>query len=295
LPYIPGIREWLNTFLTWRLTMLIKDKVAIITGAAKGMGKGIALKFAEEGCSVVVTDIDINGAQGVADEVRAMGQKSMAIKMDITKSAETEDMAAKVLKEFGTIDILVNNAGGVAGTGGAGSSETITEEEWDRIVALNLKGPFLVCRAVLPTMKKNRFGKIINLSSMGAVSPVVSVLHYHSAKAGILGLTINLAFELAPLNICVNAIVPGPVETPFWDALMPKGSQRDAFFAALAKHEVPLGRMGKPKDIAGVALFLASELSDFMTGQVLHVAGGQPLLAQDATFNIGEYIKNANK
>jgi NAD(P)-dependent dehydrogenase (short-subunit alcohol dehydrogenase family) len=271
--------------------MLLKDKVAIITGAAKGMGKGIALKFAQEGCNVVVTDIDVAGAQGVADEIRAMGQKSMAFTMDITKSTEIEAVVASVLQELGTIDILVNNAGGVAGTGGSGNSETISEQEWDRILGLNLKGPFLVCKAVLPTMKKNCSGKIINLSSMGAVSPAVSVLHYHAAKAGVLGLTINLAFELAPLNIYVNAIVPGPVETPFWDALMPKGPERDVFFKALAKHEVPLGRIGTPKDIAGVALFLASELSDYMTGQVLNVAGGQPLLSQEATFKIEEYLK----
>jgi len=275
--------------------MLLEDKVAIITGGAKGMGKGIALKFAEEGCRVVVGDVDIAGAQGVADEIRALGRESMAAKADITKSAEVEAMVAKAVEEYGKIDILVNNAGGVPGTHGAGSSETITEEEWDRIVALNLKGPFLMCKAVLPFMKKNRSGNIISLSSMGAVCPAVSVLHYHSAKAGILGLTINLAFELAPLNIRVNAIVPGPIETPFWDALMPKGPERDAFFAALAKKEVPLGRMGTPKDIAGAALFLASELSDYMTGQILHVAGGLPLLAQAATFNIEGYLRNLNK
>ncbi|MGD0660636.1 MAG: SDR family NAD(P)-dependent oxidoreductase [Syntrophorhabdales bacterium] len=275
--------------------MLLEDKVAIITGGAKGMGKGIALKFAQEGCRVVVGDVDIAGAQGVADEIRALGRESMAAKADITKSAEVEEMAAKAVAKFGKIDILVNNAGGVPGTHGAGSSETITEEEWDRIVAINLKGPFLMCKAVLPFMKKNRSGKIINLSSMGAVCPSVSVLHYHSAKAGILGLTINLAFELAPLNIYVNAIVPGPIETPFWDNLMPKGPQRDTFFAALAKREVPLGRMGTPKDIAGAALFLASELSDFVTGQILHVAGGIPLMAQEATFNIEAYLRNLNK
>ena len=274
---------------------MLKDKVAIITGGAKGMGAGIALKFATEGCDIVVSDVDIDGAQSVADEIKGLGRKSMAAKMDITKSFEIEELTARVIKEFGKIDILVNNAGGVPGTQGAGSSETITEEEWDRIVALNLKGPFLVCKAVLPTMKKNRSGKIINLSSIGAVSPSVSVLHYHSAKAGVLGLTINLAFELAPLNICVNAIVPGPVETPFWDALMPKGPQRDAFFAAMAKKEVPLGRMGKPDDIAGVALFLASGLSDYMTGQVLHVAGGRPLLAQSATFDIEGFLQSLNK
>jgi NAD(P)-dependent dehydrogenase (short-subunit alcohol dehydrogenase family) len=275
--------------------MLLKDRVAIITGGAKGMGRGIALKFAEDGCAVVVSDVDIAGAQSVADEIKSLGGKSLAIKADITKSSEIEEMAAKTLAEFNTIDILVNNAGGVSGTHGAGDSETITEDEWDRIMAINLKGPFLVCRAVLPTMKKNRTGKIINLSSMGAVCPAVSVLHYHSAKAGVLGLTINLAFELAPLNIRVNAIVPGPVETPFWDSLMPGGPERDKFFAALAKREVPLGRMGQPKDIAGAALFLASDLSAYMTGQVLNVAGGLPLLAQAATFNIPAYLEGLNK
>ena len=275
--------------------MLLEDKVAIITGGAKGMGEGIALKFAQEGCSVVVGDLDMTGAQGVADRIKALGGKSIAAKADITKSSEVEAMVAKTIEEFGKIDILVNNAGGVPGTHGAGSSETITEAEWDRIVAINLKGPFLVCKAVLPFMKKNRSGKIINLSSMGAVSPAVSVLHYHAAKAGVLGLTINLAFELAPLNIHVNAIAPGPVETPFWDNLMPKGPERDAFFKALTKKEVPLGRMGSPKDIAGAALFLASELSDYMTGQILHVAGGQPMLSQEATFNIEAYLQKLNK
>jgi NAD(P)-dependent dehydrogenase (short-subunit alcohol dehydrogenase family) len=275
--------------------MLLKDKVAIITGGAKGMGKGIALKFAEEGCNVVVTDIDLDGAQSVAAEINGSGRRSIADRMDITKSSEIEELTAKVVNEFGKIDILVNNAGGVPGTHGAGSSETITEGEWDRIVALNLKGPFLVSKAVLPTMKRHRSGKIVNISSIGAVSPSVSVLHYHSAKAGVLGLTINLAFELAPFNICVNAIVPGPVETPFWDALMPKGPERDAFLVAMAKQEVPLGRMGTAEDIAGAALFLTSALSDFMTGQVLHVAGGQPLLAQAATFDIEGFLKGVGK
>lgn len=271
--------------------MLLENKVAIITGGAKGMGKGIALRFAQEGCRVAVCDVDIAGAQTVADEIKALGGRALAANMDITKSPEIEETVAQVIEEFGTIDILINNAGGVPGTHGSGSSETISEDEWDRIVALNLKGPFLVTKAVLPTMKEKRSGKIVYLSSMGAVSPVVSVLHYHSAKAGILGLSLNLAFELAPLNICVNTIVPGPIETPFWDALLPPGPERDTFFSALAKHEVPLGRMGSPKDIAGAALFLASDLSDFVTGQVLCVAGGQPMLSQQATFNIEGYLK----
>jgi NAD(P)-dependent dehydrogenase (short-subunit alcohol dehydrogenase family) len=144
----------------------------------------------------------------------------------------------------------------------------------------------MTCKAAVPHMKKQRYGKIINVSSMGAVRPSVSVLAYHSAKAGIIGLTRNLAFELAPFNIYVNCIVPGPIETPFWDPLS-KGmsaEQKRAFFSALAKKEVPLGRMGTPEDIAGPALFFASELSSYVTGQIMCVAGGQPGLTLESTF-----------
>jgi NAD(P)-dependent dehydrogenase (short-subunit alcohol dehydrogenase family) len=262
--------------------VLLENRVAIVTGGAKGMGRAIALKFAGEGCDVVVNALHIEGAQKVADEIEAVGRRSLAIKADISKSAEVNNMVAQTIKKFGKIDILVNNAGGVGVTGG--DSATATEEDWDRILDVNLKGPFLCSIAVVPYMKKQRYGKIINLSSMGAVHPAVSVLHYHSAKAGVLGLTTNLAFELAPSHIYVNAIVPGPIETPFWDSLQPPGPERDVFFAALCKKEVPLGRMGKPEDIAGPALFLASGMSDYVTGQVIYVAGGQPLNAQAATF-----------
>jgi NAD(P)-dependent dehydrogenase (short-subunit alcohol dehydrogenase family) len=263
--------------------VLLTDRVAIVTGGAKGMGRGIALKFAREGCDVVVNALHIEGAQKVADEVRALGRQSLAVKADISKKAEVQDMVEQTISRFGRIDILVNNAGGITGVTG-GNTDTATEEDWDKIIDVNLKGAFLVCMAVIPYMKKNKYGKIINVSSMGAVSPSISVLHYHSAKAGLLGLTLNLAFELAPLNIYVNAIVPGPVETPFWDALQLPGPARDAFFTAMVKKEVPLGRMGTPEDIAGPALFLASELSSYVTGQILYVAGGQPLLSHASTF-----------
>jgi len=263
--------------------MLLENRVAIVTGGAKGMGRGIALKFAEEGCDVVVNALHIEGAQKVADEVAALGRRSLAVKADISNSAEVQNMVDETIKKFGKIDILVNNAGGVMGVQG-GDTDTATEEDWDKVLSVNLKGAFLVCMAVIPHMKKKKYGKIINLSSMGAVNPSVSVLHYHAAKAGVLGLTLNLAFELAPQNIYVNAIVPGPIETPFWDALQPPGPARDAFFAAMTKKEIPLGRMGKPEDIAGPALFLASGLSDYVTGQIIYVAGGQPLSSHAATF-----------
>jgi NAD(P)-dependent dehydrogenase (short-subunit alcohol dehydrogenase family) len=262
--------------------MLLENKVAIVTGGAKGMGRAIALAFAREGCDVVVNALHIEGTRKVATEINALGRQSLAIKADISKSAEVKDMVAQTIKKFQKIDILVNNAGGVNVTGG--DTDTATEADWDRIIDVNLKGAFLVSLAVVPYMKKQKSGKIINISSMGAVSPAVSVLHYHAAKAGILGLSTNLAFELAPFNIHVNAIVPGPIETPFWDSLQPPGPARDAFFKALAAKEVPLGRMGKPEDIAGPALFLASSMSDYVTGQVIYVAGGQPLLSHAATF-----------
>ncbi len=263
--------------------MLLEDRVAIVTGGAKGIGRGIALKFAQEGGDVAVCARHIEGAEQVAAEIAALGRKSLAVRADISKSADVNAMVAQVVKEFGRIDILVNNAGGVSGAKGEGVG-TFDEAEWDRVLAVNLKGAFLVCLAVVPHMKKRHYGKIINLSSMGAVSPSVSVLHYHAAKAGVLGLTTNLAFELAPHNIYVNAIVPGPIVTPFWDSLMPPGPERDALFKGIAGKEVPLGRVGTPEDIAGPALFLASGLSDYVTGQVIYAAGGQPLLAQAATF-----------
>jgi len=270
--------------------MLLKEKVALVTGSANGMGRGIAHKFAEEGCDLIINDLTVEGVERVAEEIRALGRKAIGVKADITKSAEIEKMTEAAIKEFGRIDILVNNAGGVPGTAGRGNSDNITEAEWDRVVDLNLKGPFLVTMSVLPHMKKNKYGKIIFISSMGAVSPCVSVLHYHTAKAGILGLTINLAFELAPQNIYVNAIVPGPVDTTFWDALVPAGPEREALFSAIAKKEIPLERIGRPDDIAGPALFLASGLSNYTTGQIIHAAGGQPLLAHGATFNIEAYL-----
>ena len=273
--------------------MLLENRVAVITGSAKGMGKAMALRFAHEGCDIVVADIDWDGAQKVAEEVKSSGRKAIAIKTDLYSSKDIKSLIDESIKTFGKIDILANNAGAAGG----GDLEHSDEEEWDKVLSLNLKGAFLACKAAVPHMKKQKYGKIINVSSMGAVRPSISVLAYHAAKAGILGLTINLAFELAPFNIYVNCIVPGPIETPFWDPLS-KGmspEQKKAFFAALAKKEVPLGRMGTPEDIAGPALFFASELSSYVTGHIMCVAGGQPGLTIDSTFISSDETKEYKK
>ena len=264
--------------------MLLADRVAIVTGGAVGIGRGIALKFAEEGCAIVIADISVKEGEKTAGEVAAKGRGGIFIKCDVTDGRQVRDMAAKAIAEFGKVDILVNNAGGVPGIT-SGKLENVTEEQWDRFLALNLKSVFLCCQAVVPHMKKNRYGKIINVSSLGAVHPAVSVVHYHAAKAGVLGLTYNLTFELAPFNIYVNAILPGPIRTPFWEPVTRGIRDKDANFAELGKKEVPLQRVGTPEDIAGAALFLASELSAYVTGETINVAGGLPQLPQGATIN----------
>jgi len=256
--------------------MLLKDKVAIITGGAKGMGRGMALKFAEEGCAVVIADIAIKEAEEAVAEIKKKGGNALAIKCDVTSGQQVSETVDKVVKKFGKIDILVNNAGGIAAHTPV---EDLTEEAWDKVFALNLKSDFLFCKYVVPHMKKRKYGKIINFSSIGAVQPPAHEIHYNTAKAGVIGFTTDLANALAPLGINVNCILPGPIRTNFYDAMVGKMSEkdRDNFFNMLGK-KVPLQRVGTPEDIAGAALFLASELSAYVTGHALYVAGGLPLL-----------------
>ena len=263
--------------------MLLSSRVAIITGGAKGIGRGIALKFAAEGCSIVIADISAAEGKKTVEEVSKRGGDGIFVRCDVTDSRQVWNMVGKVITKFGKVDILVNNAGGVFGP--EGSIDDVTEEEWDKILDLNLKSQFLCCKAVVPHMKAKKYGKIINISSLGAVHPAVSVVHYHAAKAGVLGLTYNLAFELAPFNICVNAILPGPIRTPFWEPVIKGIKDKDAYFAELAKKEIPLQRIGTPEDIAGAALFLASELSSYVTGETIFVGGGVPQLPHGATIS----------
>jgi NAD(P)-dependent dehydrogenase (short-subunit alcohol dehydrogenase family) len=259
--------------------------VAIITGGATGMGRSIAIKFAEEGCDIAIADINKKEANETLNQVLKRGRKGLVIECDITDSKKVHDTVDQVVRKFGKVDILINCAGGTSG-GLAPSTEppkppgiaNISEEEWDKVLAINLKGAFLFYKEVVPHMKEKGYGKIINVSSLGWIDPPANGPHYHAAKAGMVGITNDMVCELAPHNIYVNAILPGPVRTPFYDSMLASmtDAEKDALFEGLGK-TVPLQRVGTPEDIAGVALFLASELSSFVAGASIPVGGGLPL------------------
>jgi 3-oxoacyl-[acyl-carrier protein] reductase len=257
--------------------MLLQDRVAIVTGASMGAGAGIAQKFSDEGCSVAVVDIADAKGKKVAEDIKRKGGKAIFIHCDVTDWAQVQAMAQKTLDTFGKIDILVNNAGGVPGVTMEETIENISTELWDRLMDLNLKSQFFCCKAVVKHMKAQKYGKIVNLSSIGATFPPVCVAHYGAAKAGVLGLTVNLAVELAKYNITVNAILPGPIKTSFYDKLLGDKIDKDIYFSEIAKKNVPMQRIGMPEDIARAALFLASDLSGFVTGDSIYVGGGAPL------------------
>jgi len=260
--------------------MLLLNRVAIITGGAKGIGKGIALKFAEEGCDIVIADVSLKESYETLNDIRKRGRDGIVIECDITDINKIYSMVNQVISKFKKIDILVNNAGilGTTVSSSLKSVATLPEEEWDKVVSINLKGAFLCSKEVVPYMKQKRYGKIINMSSIGAIHPPAVSPHYTAAKAGVLGLTYDMACELGPYNIWVNAIMPGTVRTTIFDPILQKKTEQeiDSFFEERGKM-VPLQRVGVPEDIAGVALFLASELSSYVTGLAIPVAGGRPL------------------
>jgi len=268
---------------------LLPDKVAIINGGATGMGRSTALLFAGEGCSCVIADINEAEGKKTAAEATKNGKECLFFKCDITDLTQIRDCVAETVKKFGKVDILVGSAGGsvVKRRGGASAGavakprrgiQYIEEEYYDLMMALNLKGHVFFCKEVAPHMIARKYGKIVLISSQGVYNPPGPATEYHAAKAGILGLAFNLAYELAPHHINVNAILPGPVKTPFWDPVlsMVPEDKRDAALEKLGQ-STPLGRIGRAEDIANTALFLSSELSSFITGQAINVGGGIPL------------------
>jgi 3-oxoacyl-[acyl-carrier protein] reductase len=253
--------------------MQLENRVAIITGGASGMGRAASRLFAEEGCAVVLVDVNEAGGKKVAEEITQKGGKGLFIKCDITDTRQFQKVVEQTISKFGKIDILINNAGGTLSGGkkGEGTIFNITEEQWDKVEALNLKAYVFCTKAVAPYMKEKKYGRIISVSSMGVFSPPGPSVAYHSAKGGVLGMTFNIARELAQYNITVNAVLPGPIRTAFWGP----DEFNDAAQSAVAKSNVPLQKIGSAEDIAGAMLYLAT--ANYVTGTMLAVAGGIPL------------------
>jgi 3-oxoacyl-[acyl-carrier protein] reductase len=243
----------------------LKDKVAIITGAGSqiGFGKAIALALAKDGCHVAATDIDLEGAKQTAAEIKALGRKAIALKLDVANHAEAIKVANAVLAEFGRIDILVNNAGVCSGI--KPFMET-TEADWDKDISVNFKGTMNCTQAVLPDMLKRKAGKIINISSGGGIDGGKNAATYASTKGSVIIFTKSIAAEVAPSGINVNCIAPGFANTGF-AAKAPPGMVEN--FAKT----VPLGRLTDVQDIANTVVFLASDAANDIVGQTIRVSG----------------------
>ncbi|HSR11851.1 MAG TPA: SDR family NAD(P)-dependent oxidoreductase [Thermodesulfobacteriota bacterium] len=245
--------------------MDLSGKVAIVTGAAKGLGWAIAERLAKDGAAVIVADVDGKGAQDAANRLGAGTGKSLAVQADVSRAADVEKMVKEVLGRFGKIDILVNNAGIL---GPYADVADYPEEIWDQIMAVNLKGTFLCCKAVLPHMKERRGGKIVSLASVAGKEGNAKMAPYAASKAAIMSLTKTLGKETATLNIQVNCVTPALCETDMAREMTP---EQRAFLIS----KIPMGRLGKPEEVAAVVKFLASDESSFVTGQCYDISGGR--------------------
>jgi 3-oxoacyl-[acyl-carrier protein] reductase len=246
----------------------LKDKVAIITGARRGMGKSHALTLAKAGAKVVVSDITPEDCQKVADEIKKNKGEAIVLKCDVTKKAEVEKMVKAAVDKWGKVDILVNNAGICQFK----PFLELTEEEWDRTLDINLKGYFLCAQATAKEMVKKKSGIIINIASVAMGQQGIgfpNIVHYCASKGGIVGMTEALAVELAPYNIRVNAIAPGMIETPMIDSVKQDPKMIEAMLA-----RVPMHRVGKPEEVSNLVLFLTSDASSYMTGSTVVIDGG---------------------
>ncbi len=244
--------------------MKLKDQVAVITGSAQGIGKTIAETFAREGAKIVITDINIEKAQATADEIKnKYNVETIAIASNVTKLSDCENLIAKTLDKFQKIDILVNNAGITKDN----LVLRMTEQEWDAVISVNLKGVFNSIKAVTRTMFKQRKGRIINIASVVGIMGNAGQANYSASKGGVIALTKTCAKEFSSRNILVNAIAPGFIKTAMTDAL---SDEVKAKYAEV----IPLKRLGEAQDIANSALFLASEDSSYITGNVINVNGG---------------------
>ena len=257
----------------------LEGKVAIVTGGACGIGAAIVEGFVKEGAGVVIADINLDTAQTLAQKLGKGEVKVLAVKCDVTKKFDADNLAATTMKEFGKIDILVNNAGVARNM----KFVDIEEGEWDRVNDVNAKGVYLVTRAVVPHMiaaRHNRHNRIINISSILGKVGLDGFSHYTASKFAVIGLTQSLALELAGYNINVNAVCPGTVRTPMWEGLLDGmskslGRPREEIWEDFIGANVPLKRPQEPQDIAKVVLFLSSDVSKNITGEAINVNGAQ--------------------
>ena len=245
--------------------MDLKEKVAIVTGAGQGIGRGIALRLAEFGANVVLLDIRQDTLDEVAEEIRSKGVEVLSLQVDVTRSERLRHMARLVMAEFGQIDILVNNAGI---TGRTVPMVELNEQDWDQVMNLNLKGVFLCCQAVLGYMIERRYGKIVNVASIAGKEGNPTLVPYSVSKAGVTCLTKALAKEVTDYQINVNCVSPAVIQTPILEGMA--SSTVDYMIS-----KIPMGRVGKPEEVAAVVHFLASDDAGFVTGQCYDVSGGR--------------------
>ncbi len=243
--------------------MKLKDKNVFITGSGQGIGKQIAIAMAKEGANVAVSDINIENAGAAAQEIRSLGRKSIAIKLDVSKQNEVIAAFETFKNEFGVIDILVNNAGITKDT----LVIRMKDDDWDAVINVNLKGTFLCSREAIKLMVKQQHGNIISISSVVAFTGNPGQANYSASKAGIVGLTKTIAKEYASRGIKANAVAPGFIQTAMTEAIPEKIREE-------MKKNIPLGYFGAPEDVANAVIFLASSDADYITGQVLHINGG---------------------
>jgi len=242
----------------------LEDRVAIVTGSARGIGRQIALELARQGCRVVINyRVSAAKAESVRDIIQREGHEAIAVRADVSDPAQAQHLVESALQSFGTVDILVNNAG----ISRDNLLLRMSEEDWDAVLNTNLKGAFNCCKAVQRTLLRKRSGRIINVSSVVGITGNAGQANYAAAKAGLIGMTKSLAKELGARNITVNAVAPGFIDTEM-TARLPK----DVVAKALA--QIPLGRLGRVEDVAALVTFLASDRAGYITGQVFRIDGG---------------------
>lgn len=246
----------------------LKNKVALVTGGRGGMGRTHALALASQGAKVVVTDVDADDCAPVVLEIQSKGGEAVCFKMDVSNRSEVESVFDEVVKQFGQLDILINNAGIYLPK----PALEITDEDWDKMINVNLKGQFLCAQKAAKEMMKNKWGRIINIASVASGQVGVGIsggAHYTASKGGIIGLTETLAIEWAPFGINVNAIGPGAIDTPMVQSAEMSKEAMDAMIG-----RIPLKKIGKPEEVSSMVVFLASEEASYITGATFYVDGG---------------------